>query len=196
MATGNEFLCQSPRTENRRRVVALHRLPQQRHGVVFDPEQQPAIAVALNHEAQTSHAFDWITGASGYAVMADGGYGSKKRFRKRPAGMGLQRVVGGQGSMMPRGLNEGSLPPEVRDPPARSAEPTRCREPVGVVRRASWPSRQAGTLRRATWREGSSCGLEPREERWPLARRPRGAIGPRMFWLANQQPETTRMELV
>jgi len=46
--------------------------------------------------------------------MADGGYGSKKRFRKLPAGMGLQRVVGGQGSMMPRGLNEGSLPPEVR----------------------------------------------------------------------------------
>ena len=86
-------------------------------------------------------------------VLADAGYGSDTRFRERLAEMGLQYVVGVQGSVSVWRPGEAPL----------TLKLLRRSKDHQPVRPASCSSRWArGALRRVAWREGSNRWLQSR----------------------------------
>ncbi len=149
-------------------------------------------------------------------VLADAGYGADTRFREQLAELGLQYVVGVQGSVSLWRPGEGPLPPKPRGKTGRPPKLLRrSKEHSPVSARHLVLKLGEKALKRVSWREGSQRRLasrfvavrvrpahrdywraEPHEELWLLAEWPKGAPEPTKYWLSNLPAETALKDLV
>ena len=149
-------------------------------------------------------------------VLADAAYGNDSDFRERVAELGLEYVVGVQGSTTVWKAGEAPLPPKKysgRGRPPKLLRRDEKQQPVSVKRLAMELSR--GEYRSVSWRQGTVKPLrsrfaavrlrpahrddersEPHAEQWLLIEWPRQETEPAKYWLANLSESATRKELV
>jgi SRSO17 transposase len=155
-------------------------------------------------------------GAPRYCVLADAGYGSDQRFRRRLTDLGLPYVVGITSSLVvwPPGLEP--LPPKryrgMGRPPVM-ARRTRARQPVSVKELAH--ALPAGAFQTISWREGTNAPLSARfaavrvrhaggnagrarlhPEQWLLIEWPAGDAEARKYYLSSLPESIALNDLV
>jgi SRSO17 transposase len=149
-------------------------------------------------------------------VLADAGYGADTCFREQLVGLGLQYVVGVQGSVSLWRPGEQPLAAKPRGKqgrPPKLLRRSREHKPVSARELAlEWGPK---ALRTVQWREGSNKRLqsrflalrvrpahrdywrsEPHAEQWLLVEWPRGSEEPTKYWLSNLPAETPLRHLV
>src|SRR5580698_6893748 len=149
-------------------------------------------------------------------VLADAAYGINTEFRDGLSGLGLQYVVGVQGSMTVWEPGKKPLPAKPRGKmgrPPRLLQRTPDHRPVSVKQLAmALPS---NAFKKITWREGVDRKLqsrfaavrvrpahrdywkaEPHAEEWLLIEWPQGETEPIKYWISTLPPNTQLKAMV
>jgi SRSO17 transposase len=149
-------------------------------------------------------------------VLADAAYGNNTEFREEIAALGLQSVLGVQGSMTVWEPGKQPLPAKPRGKmgsPTRLLQRTKDHEPVTIKQLAmNLPS---SAYKKIVWREGVDRKLqsrfaavrvrpahrdyekaEPHAEQWLLIEWPKGEEEPTKYWIATLPPDTRLQALV
>ena len=186
-----------------------------------DRRKQAGVPEDVVFKTKPEIALEQITAAHGAGiargvVLADAGYGNDTRFRSAVGALGLDYVMGVQGSI--------SLWPPGREPLApkpwsgRGRPPSQLRrardhQPVSAKNLAMGLKAQA--WKDVTWREGSNAPLAsrfaalrvrpahrdqklsaPRPREWLLIEWPKGEAEPTKYWLSTLPENTKLVDLV
>jgi SRSO17 transposase len=174
-------------------------------------EFQTKPEIALN---QIRSAVD--AGVAQGVVLADAAYGNNTEFREEIAALGLQSVLGVQGSMTVWEPGKQPLPAKPRGKmgrPTRLLQRSKDHQPLTIKQLAmNLPS---SAYKKIVWREGVDRKLqsrfaavrvrpahrdyekaEPHAEQWLLIEWPKGEEEPAKYWIATLPPDTRLAALV